>query len=306
IVGMLLGAGLFMSVPLLRQNIMYILYTVILISYIIASFLLYLPFHFKMKKLKEAENWQAGRKQSYVVDMKFRQEKLIYSNWWFLASLVILIATLATTFIFYDRIPDKIPMHTDISGNVTYDDKSIGNLLFLPGTQVFMLILFIFINFVIKHSKQQVSVENPEKSKQQNLIFRRRWSAYLIWTAALTQILLMFLQLTLIFPTLLAYENAVLFSITIIIIDATLILALTTGQGGSRVKIEDQSNENAIDRDDDRYWKLGQFYFNKNDPAIFIEKRFGVGWTNNWAHPASWTVIGIIILAIAIPFIFLM
>src|SRR5699024_5582142 len=79
IVGMLLGAGLFMSVPLLRQNIMYILYTVILISYIIASFLLYLPFHFKMKKLKEAENWQAGRKQSYVVDMKFRQEKLIYS-----------------------------------------------------------------------------------------------------------------------------------------------------------------------------------------------------------------------------------
>jgi uncharacterized membrane protein len=33
------------------------------------------------------------------------------------------------------------------------------------------------------------------------------------------------------------------------------------------------------------------FYFNKNDPSIFVEKRFGVGWTINFAHP-----IGLLIL----------
>ena len=305
IVGIFLATVLFILVPLLSQSVMYIVYTIILLAYIVAAFILYLPFHFKMKQLKAIDNWQEDRKQSFVVDIKFRQEKLIYSNWWFLTSLIIIIATITATLILYDHIPDKIPMHTDISGNVTYEAKSIGNLLFLPGTQVFMLIVFICINFVIKNSKQQVSAENPEKSKQQNIIFRRRWSAYLIWTAALTQILIMFLQLTLIFPTLLTYENTVLFTITIIIITTTLILALTTGQGGSRVKVGERSNENAIDRDDDRYWKLGQFYFNKNDPAIFIEKRLGVGWTNNWAHPASWTVIGVIILAIVVPPIFL-
>lgn len=34
---------------------------------------------------------------------------------------------------------------------------------------------------------------------------------------------------------------------------------------------------NIIDRDDDQYWKLGMFYFNKNDSTLFLEKRFGVG-----------------------------
>lgn len=26
-------------------------------------------------------------------------------------------------------------------------------------------------------------------------------------------------------------------------------------------------------RDDDRYWKLGIFYFNKSDPSLFVEKK---------------------------------
>ncbi|MDY0407541.1 DUF5808 domain-containing protein [Paracerasibacillus soli] len=56
-----------------------------------------------------------------------------------------------------------------------------------------------------------------------------------------------------------------------------------------------------LQHDDDQYWKLGIFYFNKNDPSIFIEKRFGIGWTNNWAHPLSWIIFGgIIFIAIAI------
>src|SRR5699024_1651964 len=66
-------------------------------------------------------------------------------------------------------------------------------------------------------------------------------------------------------------------------------------------QIEDKEANKNIDRDDDRYWKLGQFYVNKNDPSIFIEKRFGVGCTINWAHPLSWVFIfGIIALPIII------
>lgn len=304
IIGILFSAGLFLSASILNVNTIVIIYTIIVFVYIILGFLIYLPFHKQMKMLKIAENWQADRTQSVVVDMKFRQEKLIYSQWWFLTSVIIIIATFVITFLFYNRIPDQIPMHTDFSGKITYEDKSIVNLLFLPGTQVLLLILFVFINFIIKISKQQVSVENPQKSKQQNLIFRRRWSAFLICTAALTQILLMFLQLTFIFPNLTTYENPVIYGFTSIIIVGTLILAFTTGQGGSRVKLGEQSDTDVIDRDDDRYWKLGQFYVNKNDPAIFIEKRFGVGWTNNWAHPVSWVLVGVLIMIIIVSIIY--
>ncbi|MEI3614507.1 DUF1648 domain-containing protein [Pseudogracilibacillus sp. SO30301A] len=303
IIGIFLGGGLFVLASILNENTMIIMYTIIIFVYILLGFLIYLLFYKQMKKIKNAENWQEKRKQSVIVDMKFRQEKITYSQWWFLISAMIIIATLVITFLYYDRIPAQIPMHTGFSGNVSYEEKSIVNLLLLPGTQVLSLIMFIFINFIIKNAKQQVSVENPETSKLQNLIFRRRWSAFLIWTAALTQSLLLFSQLTLIFPSLSTYENLVIYVFTSIIIVGTLILAFTTGQGGSRVKLEKQSDTEVIDRDDDRYWKLGQFYVNRNDPAIFIEKRFGIGWTNNWAHPLSWGLVLVLIIIIMIPII---
>ena len=38
-------------------------------------------------------------------------------------------------------------------------------------------------------------------------------------------------------------------------------------------------------RDDDRNWILGNFYYNKNDPSIFVEKRIGMGWEINLGNP---------------------
>lgn len=51
------------------------------------------------------------------------------------------------------------------------------------------------------------------------------------------------------------------------------------------------------DRSPDRAWKLGLFYFNPEDPALFVEKRFGVGYTVNFARAAAWLFIGGILMA---------
>ena len=47
----------------------------------------------------------------------------------------------------------------------------------------------------------------------------------------------------------------------------------------------------------DRCWKAGIFYVNPDDPALFVEKRFGIGYTLNFAHPVSWLVLSLAILA---------
>src|SRR5699024_9259294 len=114
------------------------IFSTVIVVHLIASFLLYLPFHFKMKKIKEAENWQEGRKQTVVIDTAFREEKLTYSNWWYSIPAVIIILTIIYTFSIYDTIPDQVPTHTSFSGKVTYSDKSPGVLLMLPLTQLFM------------------------------------------------------------------------------------------------------------------------------------------------------------------------
>jgi uncharacterized membrane protein len=68
------------------------------------------------------------------------------------------------------------------------------------------------------------------------------------------------------------------------------------------VKTSIGNSRDVIDRDDDQHWKLGQFYYNKNDPALFLEKRFGIGWTVNLARPLAWiTFLVIILLAVGIP-----
>ncbi|MEZ5333064.1 MAG: DUF5808 domain-containing protein [Thermoanaerobaculia bacterium] len=50
------------------------------------------------------------------------------------------------------------------------------------------------------------------------------------------------------------------------------------------------------DRTDDRFWKAGLVYFNPDDPTLFVEKRFGIGYTMNMARPASWWLLGALVL----------
>lgn len=39
------------------------------------------------------------------------------------------------------------------------------------------------------------------------------------------------------------------------------------------------------------HYRWGLFYVNANDPALWVPKRLGLGWTLNFAHAASWWVL---------------
>ncbi len=44
------------------------------------------------------------------------------------------------------------------------------------------------------------------------------------------------------------------------------------------------------------HWRLGVFYFNRQDPRLLVPKRHGFGWTLNFAHLVAWVIIGVIIV----------
>ncbi len=56
-----------------------------------------------------------------------------------------------------------------------------------------------------------------------------------------------------------------------------------------------------IFRDDDQYWYLGVFYYNPDDPDPFIPKRYGIGWTVNFAHPVGRLVLVVMFVMILLP-----
>lgn len=296
---------MFMIARYFSEKTIFTALLIFLIIIILISFLLYLPYHYRMKRIKLDENWAEQKEEVMIIDTSFSKERLIYSNYWFLIAIGIVLFTTIYTFSVYEQIPDEIPTHTSFSGEITYQSKSIGILLMMPILQLFMISTFFFINFIIKRSKQMVGVQNPEISKRQNIIFRRRWSLFMILFSVVTTLMLSFIQFTFMYPVLTEVENYVIYPVIIITLLSAIMLSITTGQGGSRIQIEGTTETSRIERDDDQYWKLGQFYFNKEDPSIFIEKRFGIGWTNNWAHPISWLLLGLLIaIPLFIVFIF--
>lgn len=300
--------GIFLLIGLLfthEENMLEIVFSIIIVVYLIISFIVYLIFHKKMKVLKSKADWTKDKSQLVVIDTTFRNQKLTYSHTWFLIPFVITLITTVLTLNNYDIMPNKIPMNYNLSGVVTnWAIKSYKTVLIMPLMQVYLIAIFLIINIVIAKAKQQVSSENPKDSLNRNIIFRRRWSAFLIISSFASTLLLSLMQLSLIYPI---NDKALMIAsliFTIGILIGAIFLAITTGQGGSRLKTKVTRDGEVIDRDDDRHWKLGMFYFNRDDPSIFLEKRFGVGWTNNWAHPLSWLfIIGIIVIGVGLPLI---
>ena len=63
----------------------------------------------------------------------------------------------------------------------------------------------------------------------------------------------------------------------------------------------DRQPTSEIFRDDDRYWYGGFFYSNPDDPALFVEKRYGLGWTLNFGHPqAKLVLIGSLVVVLVL------
>ena len=63
----------------------------------------------------------------------------------------------------------------------------------------------------------------------------------------------------------------------------------------------DRAWSTPVFRDDPQYWVGGFFYNNPDDPALFVPKRFGFGWTLNFGHPQSKLfLIGLVLVSLLV------
>jgi uncharacterized membrane protein len=79
------------------------------------------------------------------------------------------------------------------------------------------------------------------------------------------------------------------------------VLVLFVPLPGSRTKASasaDRPRTDVIFRDDDRYWYGGFFYYNPDDPAVFVPRRFGFGWTVNFCNPRGRMFMIVILLLV--------
>lgn len=258
--------------------------------YIGILFLVYLHANSKIKKLKEGENWEKPKEQ-VVVDIKFSKEKIKAGNvssWWFLIPVGIALLNLVVGLIMIPNLPDKVPTNWDFQGNITGYMSKTKFVWFMPLSQLGMAGVMFFVYKIIGWSKQEISSKNPEESVKRNIIFRRVWSIYILVMGIVLNIL-MTLASFYSFGIIGGSVNTIIasfFIFTVLIVVASIIISIKVGQGGSRLKFNNENSYEEKSRDDDRFWKLGNsVYYNPDDPALFIEKRFGAGWTVNVGRP---------------------
>jgi uncharacterized membrane protein len=237
----------------------------------------------------------AGPASSPEADLRPRRYADYIPLVWEALPLAIIASTVTYLATSYAAAPAIIPVHFDIAGSPNaYAQKTIGSYFLLVWVQLGLEVLLTGMTLLIVGSKSL-----PGRAENR---FRRLWLRYLFGMKVVTLAYLGVLAvlvaetaqtgsaapIALVLPLTLVYVFILLLS--------AVVLAIRTGQGGSRLG---SPAETAVDRIDDRYWKLGSIYVNPEDPSLFVEKRFGVGWTLNFGN--RWGVIALcLLLAIAI------
>ncbi len=305
IAGLVITVLMVPAVLKLPENLGLYLFLEAYVVQLLIFFVIYLIKHFQMKKLKAEKNYTREFKQFVVIDTSFRSKMIRVSPLWFILYAVVIFGTLIFTYYLYPSLPPRMPMHWDLNGNVNgWMEKSLMGVLYLPGTQLFISLVYILIFIVIKKSKQLLDPSKAVISIEQSRIFRYRWSAFIVFSGLLLVILFGLVQ----WFILTSMNNLKLMTVVIlipvfVIIVWAIVLSITTGQGGSNVKIKDKKSpkEKTISRNEDQFWVLGQYYYNPKDPALFVEKRFGIGWTFNFGRPLTWAiVIGFLVFIAAV------
>lgn len=159
----------------------------------------------------------------------------------------------------------------------------------------------------IIYAKHPIDPDHPATTGYAYGVFSRVWSIYVLVIGLLTAGGLgLGVQLVAIGVLDVNLIGIIGMFIAVAALVGALMIGVYYGQNGARVYAGvrhsdggDDSDDDVMPYDDDLHWIGGIIYINRDDPAIMVPKRFGVGWTVNLARPS--VIIGtIVLLAIAI------
>jgi uncharacterized membrane protein len=241
--------------------------------------------------VKTAEHWYAGHRQIVATDTSWRTDPPRFPVRWLIPALAVIAVTVVVGALRYPDLPARLALTGWGRRQVP---KSIVTVFAVVAAQLYVTALWTGMMVLAYRSRPDIEAADPAAST-------RRYRRFLTALTRAVLTLLALVDLTLLLVALRnwqVYRPSGIGSALIVLPFAVglLVLAVVTfhvGQGGSRLPGGRGRYGTAagVDRDDDRFWKAGLIYVNRDDPAILVGARFGVGWTFNLANPIAWLVI---------------
>lgn len=237
-----------------------------------------------IRAAKAASGWYEGVRQGIAVDTALRTDPPRFPWLWLAPAVLITLATAVIGVISYPSMPEVLAVHYAARGVPDRTAaKSVGTAFSLVFVQVGMTGLLAGIAAAIVHSRADIDPARPAGSARW---FRR----YLVLGAKALLGLAAMIDVGMLASSLLMWTGtrtpwaplAVVIPILVGVIVAVVILARNNRDWDAR-----EEGTGLTHRDDDRQWKGGLFYVNRSDHALFVPRRFGVGWTINIGNPRA-------------------
>ncbi len=243
----------------------------------------------KITAVKQAGDWFAGLRQTVVADTSWRTDPPRFPVRWLVPALAVMAATAVVGALRYPALPASV-----VNGSGHRVPKSAVSVL-VAGGQLYFTAMYSGLILIVHRSRPDIDAADPAASMLRYRRFLRAFSRALLTLAALADLGLLLFALAGWQVYRLSGPGRALpalpFAAGVMLIAA---VAARTGQGGSRLNrnVHGLTRAAGTDRDDDRFWKAGLVYLNRDDPAIVVGARFGVGWALNFGNPLAWLLLG--------------
>lgn len=270
---------------------------IILLPEMAAGFACFRVARRKIAAVKHADEWFAGLRQTVVADTSWRADPPRFPVRWLIPALAVIAATAAVGALRYPGLPAHI---VTASGHRVAKPAVSAVLV---AFQLYVTAQWSAILLIAYRSRPDIEAADPAASMLRYRRFLAAFGRALLTMVALvdTSLLLVALRIWQVYRLSGTGQFLPVLPVAACLVVLAAVAA-RAGQGGSRLNgnVRGLARAAGTDRDDDRFWKAGLFYVNRDDPALAVGARFGVGWTLNFGNRAAWLIIAGIVATPAV------
>lgn len=239
--------------------------------------------HRRIAEVKAAEGWFAGRRQTVVADTSWRTEPQPFPIGWLAPAVAVIVVTVVIGVLRYPHLP----AYLDRGGGhrVATSPVSAFAVVF---AQAYVTAVWSGLLALVYRSRPDLDTADPAASLRG---YRRALGVFgragLVLLACVDLSLLLYaLQFWQVLH--LSGDGNVLVLVPFALGLAAFFCAVIRA-GAARARVAEAAA--TTDRDDDRFWKGGVVYVNRDDPAVLVGARVAFGWTVNLGNPTAWLLI---------------
>lgn len=250
----------------------------------------------EIRAAKAAGGWYEGLHQGIAVDTGLRTDPPRFPWLWMAPALIATVATVVIGVISYPSMPGILAVHYGAKGVPNrLAAKSVGTAFSLVFVQIGVTALLVGIAAAIFfRSRPDIDPAHPVGSARWHRRYMSLGVKALLGLVAMIDVGMLGSSLLMWTGTVTPWAPLV---VALPILAAVVVAVVVLARNNRELDEAGEVDTGLTHRDDDKNWRGGLFYINREDHALLVPRRFGLGWTLNLGNPkAAMLLAGVVAL----------